>query len=121
MRGSEAPQRLSCSGRLPAELIVAGGVVLEVALVFGLGLPERADLADLGHDRSIHQPMSTPIRRRSAPYPRQADRVLHVAVIPQDELGGPGNDPDIGSPAIAHVKRLGRGQADPIDAQLRAL
>ena len=43
-------QQLSRSGRLRTELILAVGVVLEVVLVFGPGLPEGAGLADLGHD-----------------------------------------------------------------------
>ena len=46
-RPSEA---LSRSGRLRTELILAVGVLLEVILVFGLGFPEGAGLADLGHD-----------------------------------------------------------------------
>ena len=41
---------LSRSGRLRIELILAVGVVLEITLVFGLGLPEGSGLADLGHD-----------------------------------------------------------------------
>jgi hypothetical protein len=44
------PRRLSRSGSIRAELIVAVGVALEVVLVLGLGLPEGADLANLGHD-----------------------------------------------------------------------
>src|SRR5215831_13511098 len=46
----EWPRRLSRSGSIGAELIVAVGVVLEVVLVSGFGLPERARLADLGRD-----------------------------------------------------------------------
>ena len=46
----EAGKQQSRSGRLRTELILAVGVVLEVVLVFGLGLPEGAGLADLGHD-----------------------------------------------------------------------
>jgi hypothetical protein len=38
------------SGRLRAELILAVRIVMEVVLVFGLGFPEDAGLADLGHD-----------------------------------------------------------------------
>src|SRR5204862_5478903 len=38
-------------GRLRPELILPVGVMLEVVLVFGLGFPEGAGLADLGHDR----------------------------------------------------------------------
>ena len=43
------PRRLSRRGWLRTELILALGVVLEVVLVLGLGLPEGAGLADLGH------------------------------------------------------------------------
>jgi hypothetical protein len=43
------PRRLSRPGRLRTELILALGVVLEVVLVLGLGLPEGAGLADLGN------------------------------------------------------------------------
>src|SRR5215475_4033136 len=46
----KSPQRLSRSGSIRAELIVAMGVALEVVLVFGLGLPEGTGLADLGRD-----------------------------------------------------------------------
>jgi hypothetical protein len=42
--------RLSCTGRLRTELILAVGVVLEIVLVFGPGRPEGAGLAHLGHD-----------------------------------------------------------------------
>jgi hypothetical protein len=42
--------------RLRTELILAIGVVLEVVLVFGLGLPEGAGLADLGHDLAGPEP-----------------------------------------------------------------
>ena len=38
------------SERLRSELIFAVGIVLEVVLVFGLGFPEGAGFADLGHD-----------------------------------------------------------------------
>jgi hypothetical protein len=44
------PKPLFHSGRLWTELILAVGEVQEVVLVFGLGLPEEAGLADLGHD-----------------------------------------------------------------------
>src|SRR5215469_7635292 len=42
--------RPSLRGRLRTKLILAVGVVLEVVLVFVLGLPEGTGLADLGHD-----------------------------------------------------------------------
>src|SRR5690349_19882633 len=46
------PGRLSRSGRLRTELVLAVGVMLEVVLVLGLGLPEAAGRADLGHDQA---------------------------------------------------------------------
>jgi hypothetical protein len=51
------PRRLTRRGRLRTELILAViGVVLEVVLVLGLGLPEGAGLADLGHYLAVPDP-----------------------------------------------------------------